>query len=179
MSYANSLFCPKSKQYAQPTPNQNALDYWEQLKETLQPTFDTINSQLTEHQRLLKEKAALAKTAHASERERQKLLERLQNLELTLDLWKAQANRVRDLPLEDVAYHLGLHQDNKAQHKWKGSERIISIIGTRFYDFTGNQKGGGGATDLVMHVLGCGFQEAVLWLQDQFGESVICIGNKV
>ncbi|MFL9455849.1 MobV family relaxase [Tolypothrix bouteillei VB521301_2] len=108
----------------QPTLHQNALDYWEQLKETLQPTFDTINSQLTEHKRSLKEKAELAKTAHASEKERQKLRERLQNLELTLDLWKAQANRVRDLPLEDVAYHLGLHQDNKAQHKWKGSDRL-------------------------------------------------------
>ena len=31
-------------------------------------------------------------------------------------------------------------------------------------------KGGGGAIDLVMHVLECDFKQAVAWLSERFGE---------
>ena len=32
-------------------------------------------------------------------------------------------------------------------------------------------KGGGGAIDLVMHVIECDYKQSVAWLNDNFGES--------
>ncbi|MEC4813359.1 MAG: MobV family relaxase [Scytonema sp. PMC 1069.18] len=169
----NSLHLDLKEILPKPNDNQTAAEYWQQLQESLQPTFKSVNYQLGERQRLLKQKAELSKTVYSSEQERHKLQNRLQNIELTLDLWKAQANLVRDIPLEDVAYQLGLDPDDKGQHKWKGHGCAIAIIGSQFYDFIGNQHGGGGAIDLVMHVLKCSFKAAVVWLQDSMGESAM------
>lgn len=73
------------------------------------------------------------------------------------------ANRLRSLPLEEVAQNLGLQQHRYDKHKWKSEAHIISINDEKFYDHLAS-KGGGGAIDLVMHVLECDFQDAIAWL---------------
>ncbi|MBW4513196.1 MAG: plasmid recombination protein [Scytonematopsis contorta HA4267-MV1] len=154
-----------------PGANQTAEDYRSSVKEILQPQLDTLNHQLADREFKLREEKRLEKTAQASERERKKLQDRLQNIEWTIELWQAQAHLLRDLPLEDVAYHLGLFPDPSINNRWVCEGHTVNIIGSRFYDFVGKQHGGGGAIDLVMHLLNCSFREAVVWLHDTFGES--------
>ena len=88
--------------------------------------------------------------------------------------WKAKyrdlANKVRDLPLKDVAYELGLEPDPLDKHKWQNEHHTINITGSKFYDWK-EMKGGGGAIDLVMHVNQCDYKQSLAWLSDRFGES--------
>ena len=154
-----------------PTPTESAATYWERAKTTLAPTLDVINHQLSHRQQLLEQEDELKKTALASERERQRLEERVKELEAQNLKWRQQADQLRDLPLEDVAYQLGLDPDTKGQGRWKGQGHIVSIAGSKFYDFAGEQRGGGGAIDLVMHIQGCEFKQAIAWLHDRFGEA--------
>ena len=73
------------------------------------------------------------------------------------------ANQARNMRLEDIIQRLGLEPDRHDHHKYKSDAHIISITQQRFYDHL-NEKGGGGAIDLVMHVNDCDFKEAVEWL---------------
>ena len=75
----------------------------------------------------------------------------------------ALANTVRDIPLEEVAARLGLEPDRHDKHKWRGADLIVSINDQKFYDHLA-MKGGYGAIDLVMHVQGSNFKQALDWL---------------
>ena len=143
--------------------------------------FATIHHQLADRQRAIKEKEDLERTAKALAKEKEVLQQRLSDLEFTVHAqkrevedWKTKytdlANQIRDLPLEQVAYELGLDPDPKDKHKWQHENYIINITGSKFYDWQ-HLKGGGGAIDLVMHVNHCDFKQAVAWLNDRFGES--------
>lgn len=57
-----------------------------------------------------------------------------------------------------------------AEGKWKHENHTINITGSKFYDWQ-HLKGGGGAIDLVMHVNHCNYKQAIVWLNDRFGES--------
>ena len=109
------------------------------------------------------------------------LLTRLQKAEMKiksqdreLQNWKTKytelAGRVRDLPLNEVAYELGL-SPSKDKHKWKNARHTITITGSKFYDWK-QMRGGGGSIDLVMQINECDFKQAVVWLSDRFGEGV-------
>lgn len=150
---------------------QSISDYRALVKQILQPQLDILNKQLVNQNFKLREKQKVEETARASERERRQLEARVQNLSWTLELWESQANLLRDIPLESIAYHLRLHPHPKYQGRWVNVDHTINITGSRFYDFVGKQHGGGGAIDLVMHLLNCNFREAVAWLHDTFGES--------
>ncbi|BAZ18848.1 plasmid recombination enzyme (plasmid) [Calothrix sp. NIES-4071] len=150
---------------------QSISDYRALVKQILQPQLDTLNKQLVNQNFKLREKQKIEETAIASERERRQLEARVQNLSWTLELWESQANLLRDIPLESIAYQLGLHPHPKYQGRWINQNHTVIITGSRFYDFIGAQHGGGGAIDLVMHLLNCNFREAVAWLHDTFGES--------
>ena len=145
--------------------------------------FATIHHQLADRQRAIKEKEDLERTAKALAKEKEVLQQRLDDLEFKvhsqkreLENWKALytdlANKVRDLPLEQVAYELGLDPDPLDKHKWKHENHTINITGSKFYDWQ-HLKGGGGAIDLVMHVNSCDFKQAVAWLNDRFGEGAM------
>ncbi|MGI2909008.1 MobV family relaxase [Tolypothrix sp. VBCCA 56010] len=153
------------------TQTENAIAYRERVKETLQPSLDIINHQLSDRAAALKRYHDMEQKARASEKQRQKLEQRILELEAEVFKYKEELLVLRDLPLEDVAYNLGLDPDYNNKHKWKGYGHIISITDSKFYDFSGEQRGGGGAIDLVMHVKECNFQQAVAWLGDRFGES--------
>ncbi len=146
-------------------------EYRALVKEILQPKLNVLNNQLVHQELKLREKRNIEQAAQNSERERRQLEARVQNLSWTLELWESQANLLRDIPLESVAYHLGLHPHPKYQGRWVSANHTINITGSTFYDFVGAEHGGGGAIDLVMHLLNCNFREAVAWLYEIFGES--------
>ncbi|AFZ33600.1 plasmid recombination protein (plasmid) [Gloeocapsa sp. PCC 7428] len=135
---------------------------------------------VADRQRAINDSAQMEQTSKslARELERSKLrvleLERLaQAAEQNARVWKNKyqelADKVRDIPLEQVTYELGLDPDPKDKHKWQHENHIINITGSKFYDWQ-HLKGGGGAIDLVMHVNACNFKVAVAWLNDRFGE---------
>ncbi len=167
----DSLNLNLEQQLPIPHPSEPAANYRERVKETLQPTLDIINHQLSDRHRHRRHKQEMEQKALASERLRQKLEQRVNELEKEEASWKEKVNQLRDLPLEDVAYNLGLDPDDKGRGRWKGYGHIINITGSKFYDFSGEQRGGGGAIDLVMHINECSFKQAVAWLSDRFGES--------
>lgn len=146
-------------------------EYRALVKKILQPKLNILNNQLVHQELKLREKRNIEIAAQNSERERRQLEARVQNLSWTLELWESQANLLRDIPLESIAYHLGLHPHPKYQGRWVSANHTISITGSTFYDFVGVEHGGGGAIDLVMHLLNCNFRQAVAWLHDTFGES--------
>ncbi len=157
-------------------------EYYAAVTKTPDLTLDmtTIQHQLADRQRAIKEKEQARRTAKALAKEKEVLQQRLieaetriktQNKEI--ENWKTKyadiANKVRDLPLAKVAYELGLDPDPKDQHKWQNQDHIINITGSKFYDWK-QMKGNGGAIDLVMHVNECDFKQSVAWLNDRFGE---------
>ncbi|MCC5655298.1 DUF3991 domain-containing protein [Nostoc sp. XA013] len=108
-------------------------------------------------------------TAKALALENELFDRRIKELEAQVAFWQQQTQQLRDLALEDVAWELGL---NYERERWRGHGHIINIDGPKFYDFAPDQqKGSGGAIDLVMHVNQCNFRQAVVWLHERFGEA--------
>jgi hypothetical protein len=146
-----------------PQPGETAQQLFERIK--ADPQIQTINHQLADRERALQAEKLAQSTAHSSEKLRQQLEKENQQLRSSL---KQLADQLRDLPLTDVAWQLGLTKTKDG--KWKGGGHIINIDEPKWYDFApGVQKGGGGAIDLVMYVQGCNFREAIAWLSDRFG----------
>ena len=77
---------------------------------------------------------------------------------------RAEAERVRDVPLEPLARRLGYARDPRNRARWRKSGSVLSIDGAKFHDHL-QGWGGGGAIDLVMHARCCGFREAVEFLR--------------
>ena len=75
-----------------------------------------------------------------------------------------QINQLRGMPLSLVAEACGYQRDPGDQNRWRRSGSVLSITGSQFYDHL-KGTGGGGAIDLVIHVRGCGFGEALAWLE--------------
>jgi 5S rRNA maturation endonuclease (ribonuclease M5) len=157
-------------------------EYYAAVTKSPDLTLDmkTIQHQLADRQRAIKEKEQALITAKLLSRDKEELQQRLQKAEIKIKTqakeltnWKIRyadiAKGVRDLPLKDVVYELGLEPDPKDQHKWQNEHHIINITGSKFYDWK-HLKGGGGAIDLVMHVNECDYKQAVAWLNDSFGE---------
>jgi Plasmid recombination enzyme/Protein of unknown function (DUF3991)/Toprim-like len=146
-----------------PTPFESARSYVARIQSD--EHFQAINHQLADRKFMAERLERAEQRARDSEKERQQLEKRVRSLE-------SQTNQLRDLPLEDVAWELGLDCDRTQPGKWRGHGHIINIDGSKFYDFApGEQKGGGGAIDLVMHVNNCNRRQAVVWLHERFGEA--------
>jgi hypothetical protein len=77
---------------------------------------------------------------------------------------------LRAVPLADVLTRLGAVKDRRDKARWKTDRGPLSVTGTRFFDWHAH-AGGGGAIDLVMHLRGAGFKDAVAWLQHAFGDA--------
>lgn len=122
---------------------------------------EQLRAKAADRDRATRSKEEMEATAKALAKENELLRKRIAELE-------QQTQQLRDLPLENVAWELGLNYDHGS---WKGFTHIINIDGSKFHDFSPEQqKGGGGAIDLVMHVNSCNFREAIAWLSDRFGE---------
>ncbi|BBD70872.1 hypothetical protein NIES4072_72850 [Nostoc commune NIES-4072] len=143
-----------------PTPFESARNYVARIQSD--EHFQAINHQLADRSFMAERLERAEQRARASEKERERLEEIVRELEL-------KTQQLRDLALEDVAWELGLHHE---EGKWKGHGHIINIDGPKFYDFAPEQqKGSGGAIDLVMHVNNCNVRQAVVWLHERFGEA--------
>jgi hypothetical protein len=152
-----------------PQPSETAQQLYERIK--ADRAIEDINHQLADRRLLLEQLRAAEQKANASEKLRQQLEQRVGELEDEKIIWNQQAEQLRDLPLEDVAWQLGLHRDHNQSGKWRCQGHIINIDGSKFYDFhPSEQRGGGGAIDLVMHVNQCNYRQAMAWLYDGFGE---------
>jgi len=84
------------------------------------------------------------------------------NVTVTQD-YKALVAQVRGIDLEDTMRALGDVQDRYDTHKWQVAGEHISINGEKFYNHD-RQSGGGQSIDLVMHVGGYTFKQAVAYL---------------
>lgn len=166
-------FAPKPKETARQLFNRIQAD----------PVIQTINHQLADRKLLSKQQKQAFSTAVAAEKLRQQLEHQVLSLQAENSRLKQQVEQLQDLPLEDVAWHLGLNQDDSSYRCFVGGGHTIYIDGSIFRDVatanthkTGNgvavnaQKTGDGAVALVKHINGCNFREAICWLCDRFGE---------
>jgi hypothetical protein len=144
-----------------PRQGETAQQLFERIKND--PTIQSVNHQLADRSRTIELEKRASRSAIASEKLRQQLENRVEELESENFYSRQQADQLRDLPLEDVAWHLGLDKADKGENRWKGLGQVININGSKWYDFTA-EKGGGGAIDLVMHVVGCNFRQSLAWL---------------
>ncbi|BAZ18474.1 plasmid recombinant protein (plasmid) [Calothrix sp. NIES-4071] len=123
---------------------------------------EQLQAKAADRDRATKRKSEIELTAQQLMKENDTL--RAENTQL-----KQTLNKLRDIPLHQVAWHLGLIKGK--DKKWKGEKHSVNIDGSKWYDFHPIQnKGGGGAIDLVMHVGDYSFKQAVAFLNDRFGE---------
>lgn len=129
---------------------------------------EQITAKAADRDRAVQKKSEMEATALLLVKENERLQQRIQELEAENFEWRQSADQLRDLPLEEVAWQLGLTK-TKDDGKWKGSGHIINIDSPKWYDFSpGVDSGGGGAIDFVMHVNSCNFKKAIAWLHDRF-----------
>ena len=67
---------------------------------------------------------------------------------------------VRSISLEIVLERLGAERDKKDKHNWRTPVGRMTVTGPKFFNHD-EGIGGGGAIDLVMHILRVDFREAV------------------
>ncbi|MDB9368341.1 plasmid recombination protein [Nodularia spumigena CS-586/05] len=173
-----------------PQIGETAQRFYTRLK--TDPVIQALDHQLADRQRAIEHEQRAVQNAIASEKLRQQL--EAENLML-----QQHKELLRDLPLEDVAWHLGLDRDYNQPGIWKGHGHIININDSKFYEFTPIKAGGVGAEvqqeekelfsnnalssnasprlfngssaiELVMHVNQCNDQQAYKWLHDSFGK---------
>jgi len=84
------------------------------------------------------------------------------------------ADRVRDIPLSEVAKELGMEQDRRDKTKWSNAYVTVALDddSRKFNDF-GSGKGGRGSIDLTMHVMDCDFNTALGYLRDRFDDNQV------
>ena len=103
----------------------------------------TIQHQLADRTRAIKEKEVLKITAKALAKDKEVLQQRLRDLETRvhsqhreLENWKTKytelASKVRDLPLEKVAYELGLTQTPRININGKTKSILLILLGVSF-----------------------------------------------
>jgi hypothetical protein len=80
---------------------------------------------------------------------------------------REQTDRLRAVPLPAVLLAAGAVPDRQDKTRWRTSTGTISVTGCKFFDWN-RGRGGGGAIDLVMHLYGLGFTDALTWLRGRF-----------
>lgn len=74
---------------------------------------------------------------------------------------------MRAIPLASVLKLSGAQPDRYDKSKWHTSQGVISVTGAKFMNWNRGQ-GGGGAIDLVIHLNGFRFTQALAWLEAHF-----------
>lgn len=82
---------------------------------------------------------------------------------------------VRAVPLEAVLLCRGAVRDRRDRRKWHTEQGPLSISGPKFMNWQRGQ-GGGGAIDLVMHLAGVDFRQAMAWLQQHLAAGLLAVG---
>lgn len=81
--------------------------------------------------------------------------------------WRERAQRLRAVPLTAVLQFSQAQPDRWDPHKWHTSQGVLSVSGAKFINWS-RGRGGGGAIDLVIHLHGLGFGQALEWLERHF-----------
>jgi hypothetical protein len=84
-----------------------------------------------------------------------------------LPMSKPRADQLRAIPLETVLRLCGAQPDRHDRCKWHTAVGTISVTGAKFINWN-RGLGGGGAIDLVIHLLHLPFKEALHWLERAF-----------
>jgi len=87
-------------------------------------------------------------------------------------IWQERADRMRTVPLTAVLRFSGAEPDRGDPHKWHTAQGTLSVTGTKFMNWHLG-RGGGGAIDLVMHLHGLGFGQALEWLERHCASVVV------
>ncbi|MFB3905791.1 MAG: DUF3991 domain-containing protein [Acidobacteriota bacterium] len=82
-----------------------------------------------------------------------------------------EADRLRGVPLEAVLTVMGARPEPADKAKWHTARGVLSVTGPKFMNWS-QEFGGGGAIDLVMHLLELDFKGAIGWLQRHFPDPV-------
>lgn len=85
---------------------------------------------------------------------------------------RKKADAVRDIELGALLQYLGSTKDWQDKAKWHTNQGVISVNGPKFMNWN-RGTGGGGAIDLIIHLQGIGFKDAVLWLHNHFSSSFV------
>jgi hypothetical protein len=80
---------------------------------------------------------------------------------------RTRAERLRAVPLTAVLRAWGAQPDPHDPHKWHTPQGVLSVTGPKFMNWS-RGVGGGGAIDLVLHLNGGGFGDALDWLARRF-----------
>ena len=80
---------------------------------------------------------------------------------------KPRVDQLRAIPLEAVLRRCGAEPDRYDRCKWHSAVGTISVTGVKFINWN-RGLGGGGAIDLVIHLLHLPFPEALHWLEREF-----------
>ncbi len=138
-------------------PERWASEQTERIAERITPALDAALVKAAHYE----EQAATAEANVAVLQQRVREVERERDT-LQRD-YKALVAQARQLDLRDTIQTLGGAQDRYDTHKWRVNDEHISINGERFYNHD-RREGGGGSIDLVMHVGGYTFRQAVAYL---------------
>jgi hypothetical protein len=82
-----------------------------------------------------------------------------------------EADRLRAVPLESVLRLCGAEPDRHDGRKWHTPAGVLSVTGTKFMNWS-RGVGGGGAIDLVIHLMNLGFGDALDWLASRFSSNL-------
>jgi len=143
-------------------PERWASEQSERIAERIAPALDAAFVKATHYE----EQAAKAEANNLVLQQRVREVERERDT-LQRD-YKALVAQARQLDLRDTIQTLDGVQDRYDTHKWRVNDEHISINGERFYNHD-RQSGGGGSIDLVMHVGGYTFRQAVAYLNHEGG----------
>ncbi len=94
-------------------------------------TIAQIQAKAADQDRAVQSKSSMERTANRL-KENESLRQRIKELEAEKEQLQKQTEQLSDLPLEYVAWQLGLFQDNSSYRCWKGGEHIIHINGSHW-----------------------------------------------
>lgn len=81
-----------------------------------------------------------------------------------MKLCQQQISKLREIPIRGILEQSAAKPDRYDKNKWHTPQGTLSINGQKFINWH-SAKGGGGAIDLVMHLHGLSFKQALQWLQ--------------
>ena len=143
-------------------PERYASEQAERIVERVTPALDAALTKAAH----LEGQVARAEANVVVLQERTRALEQ-ENATLRQD-YKALVAQVRQIDMRDTMRQLGGAQDRHDKAKWQVAGEHISINGEKFYNHD-RQSGGGQSIDLVMHVGGYTFRQAVAYLNREAG----------
>jgi len=83
-----------------------------------------------------------------------------------------QLDSIRRIELTRILPRCGCSPHRFDKQKWHTPVGILSVNGMKFINWHSG-KGGGGAIDLICHIRGDNFKQAVAWLIDKFDPSIM------